>query len=126
MALIERGADIDARDDDQRTPLHVACDNGHTEVAMALMERGADARITAVSEYCFFGSICFVFNFPMIRFRLMSTFIRVFRRMVELPSISQERRECQWINCWPPASDMSQDLSPPGPARLKEGRSEEM
>ena len=124
--MISRGQGLQERDNDQRTPLHWACDKVHTEVAMALMERGADARITAVSEYCFFGSICFVFNFPMIRFRLMSTFIRVFRRMVELPSISQERRECQWINCWPPASDMSQDLSPPGPARLREGRSEEM
>ena len=42
MALMERGADIDARDDDQRTPLHYACDKGLTKVAMALMERGAD------------------------------------------------------------------------------------
>ena len=42
MALMESGADIDARANDQSTPLHYACDEGHTEVAMALMERGAD------------------------------------------------------------------------------------
>ena len=42
MALMKRGTDIYARDNDQRTPLHWACDNGLTEVTMALMERGAD------------------------------------------------------------------------------------
>merc|ERR1711991_679058 len=42
---MERRADIDARDNDQCTPLNLACDrSGHTEVAMALIERGADGR----------------------------------------------------------------------------------
>ena len=44
MALMERGADIDARDDSQMTPLHYACVEGLTEVAMALIKRGADGR----------------------------------------------------------------------------------
>ena len=42
MALVDRGADVHARDVDQRTPLHDACINGHLEFAMALLDRGAD------------------------------------------------------------------------------------
>ena len=42
MALVDRGADVDARDEFQRTPLHEACGNGHMELAMALVDRGAD------------------------------------------------------------------------------------
>ena len=42
MALVDRGADVDARDVDQMTPLHYACRNGHMELAMALVDRGAD------------------------------------------------------------------------------------
>jgi ankyrin repeat protein len=38
MALIDRGADIDAKTNDGMTPLHWACEKGHTEVAMALMD----------------------------------------------------------------------------------------
>ena len=45
MALMERSADIHVRDDDRETPLYWACCNGHTEVAMALIKRGADCRI---------------------------------------------------------------------------------
>merc|ERR1711991_830551 len=41
---MERRADIDARDNNQRTPLHLASGNGHTEVAMTLIKRGADGR----------------------------------------------------------------------------------
>merc|ERR1711991_851896 len=41
---MERRADIDARDNNQRTPLHLASGNGHTEVAMTLIKRGADCR----------------------------------------------------------------------------------
>ena len=29
----------------QKTPIHWACDEGHTEVAMALVERGADIHV---------------------------------------------------------------------------------
>ena len=34
MALVDRGADVDAEDDNQRTPLHYACIEGHMEVAL--------------------------------------------------------------------------------------------
>ena len=46
LNALREGAAIDARDDDQDTPLHWACRNGHREVAMALIEKGAaiDAR----------------------------------------------------------------------------------
>ena len=45
LALLEEAkdaADIDARDEDEDTPLHWACMEGHAEVAAALMDRGAD------------------------------------------------------------------------------------
>ena len=42
MALVDRGADVDARDEDESTPLHDACYSGHMELAMALVDRGAD------------------------------------------------------------------------------------
>jgi len=42
VALIERGADIDATDKSNATPLHRAAENGHAELAVALIERGAD------------------------------------------------------------------------------------
>ena len=41
MALVDRGADVDARDEDQWTPLHDACAKGNMEVTMALVDRGA-------------------------------------------------------------------------------------
>jgi hypothetical protein len=34
------GADIDAKDNDDMTALHWTCLNGHTETAMALIDRG--------------------------------------------------------------------------------------
>ena len=50
MALVDRGADIDARDVDQRTPLHYACDDGNMELAMALVDRGADVDAITVHQ----------------------------------------------------------------------------
>jgi ankyrin repeat protein len=44
--LIERGADIHARDGLQRTPLHWAAKGGNPEVALLLIERGADVNGT--------------------------------------------------------------------------------
>ena len=41
MALIKLGADIDARNGYQSTPLHLACIYRRIEVAMALIEKGA-------------------------------------------------------------------------------------
>ena len=43
-SLLRRGADIDSRGDDDYgwTSLHYACLKGHREVALLLLERGAD------------------------------------------------------------------------------------
>ena len=41
-AILDKGANVNARDDSQKTPLHWACGYGHMEVAMALVDRGAD------------------------------------------------------------------------------------
>ena len=46
MALVDRGADVDAEDDNQRTPLHEACINGYSELALALISRGANVHAT--------------------------------------------------------------------------------
>jgi ankyrin repeat protein len=40
--LIARGAQLDARDDDRLTPLHLAARGGHTECVQALLAAGAD------------------------------------------------------------------------------------
>ena len=42
MALVDRVADVDARDVSQWTPLHAACVHGHMELAMALVKKGAN------------------------------------------------------------------------------------
>ena len=39
--LLDKGADIDARNNDQMTPLHLACCFSHTAVAYTLINRGA-------------------------------------------------------------------------------------
>jgi len=49
LNAIRKGANIDARDDDQYTPLHHACDNGHLEVVMALIEVGANVNVNGGS-----------------------------------------------------------------------------
>jgi ankyrin repeat protein len=40
--LLERGADINAKDKDGRTALHAAAANGHDAIVVHLLERGAD------------------------------------------------------------------------------------
>jgi ankyrin repeat protein len=41
-ALLDSGADINARDEQNQTPLHLAAGRGHTPVVKLLLERGAD------------------------------------------------------------------------------------
>ena len=41
--LLEHGANADARDDDNCTPLHWASQQGHSEVVLVLVEHGVDA-----------------------------------------------------------------------------------
>ena len=45
MALIDKGADVNARDKYGNTSLHLALRKVHTEVAMALIDKGADIYI---------------------------------------------------------------------------------
>ncbi|MBP7526703.1 MAG: ankyrin repeat domain-containing protein [Syntrophorhabdaceae bacterium] len=40
--LLDRGAEINARDGSDASPLRVACEYGHTELVEALLERGTD------------------------------------------------------------------------------------
>jgi len=40
--LLEKGADVNAKDEEGRTPLHWAAGNGYVEVARLLIEHGAD------------------------------------------------------------------------------------
>jgi len=40
--LIEKGADVNAKDQFQETPLHDAASRGNTDVAKLLIEKGAD------------------------------------------------------------------------------------
>ena len=42
IALIDRGADIHAKDEDGDTPLHEAALRGYTEIVIALIDRGTD------------------------------------------------------------------------------------
>ena len=44
MELLDRGADISARDERQKTPLHHACFHGNSKVASLLLDKGADIR----------------------------------------------------------------------------------
>ncbi|WP_353281703.1 ankyrin repeat domain-containing protein [Wolbachia endosymbiont (group A) of Aleiodes leptofemur] len=40
--LLDRGANVDEKNNDGCTPLHIAAEFGHTEVVIALLDRGAN------------------------------------------------------------------------------------
>ena len=42
LALIEKGADVNSKNENGTTPLHQAAYGDHTDTAMALIEKGAD------------------------------------------------------------------------------------
>ena len=42
LFLLDHGADVSARDNDNKAPLHVAAEDGHKEAVDLLIERGAD------------------------------------------------------------------------------------
>ena len=65
MDLVDRGADVDARDGIQRTPLHDACRRGHMEVAMALVDRGADVDARDVDQRTPLHAACFNDNMEL-------------------------------------------------------------
>ena len=43
--LIELGADINAKNDDEMCPVHIACKDGHVDVLNRLIGAGADINI---------------------------------------------------------------------------------
>jgi ankyrin repeat protein len=45
LALLEAGAEVDIRGEEDCTPLHEAIMQGHAEVARLLLSRGADPRL---------------------------------------------------------------------------------
>ena len=49
-AILDKGANVNARNVLQSTPLHIACGNGHMELAMALVDRGADVDARDVAQ----------------------------------------------------------------------------
>ena len=49
-AILNKGANVNARNVIQSTPLHVACVKGHMELAMALVDRGADVDARNVEQ----------------------------------------------------------------------------
>ena len=43
--LIERGADVSSKDEGYVTPLHQACEAGYADIALRLVNNGADIEI---------------------------------------------------------------------------------
>ena len=61
--LIEKGANIEAEDDNRKTPLHFACWKGHLPIVQYLIEKGANIEAithiqqTPLHESCYYGHL---------------------------------------------------------------------
>jgi len=55
LTLLDRGANVNARDKDGRTALHRAADYGRREVLQALLDRGADIEAAVEGKYEYAG-----------------------------------------------------------------------
>src|SRR5882724_8200363 len=49
-SLLDSGADVNAREQENETPLMYAAVEGHTEVALLLISRGADVNAASVNK----------------------------------------------------------------------------
>jgi ankyrin repeat protein len=68
--LLERGADIEARDSDNWTPLHVACAWGHLAVTRLLLDAGADMNVRDNDGHAPLNVACIFHNARIIRLLL--------------------------------------------------------
>ena len=50
QCLIEKGSNIEVRDDYHETPLHIACENGHLPIVQYLIDKGANMKHELHSE----------------------------------------------------------------------------
>ena len=83
LAMISRGQGLQERDGFQMKPLHEACGNGHTEVAMALIKRGADCR-SVPSRYSSLKSLFErLWNFSPLMCALYENDLGSFRALLE-------------------------------------------
>ena len=55
---MDRGADVDAIDVNEMTPLHKACLHGNMALAMALVDRGADVDARDIAERTLLHHAC--------------------------------------------------------------------
>ena len=55
--MLDRGAIVNVEDLRRRTPLHVACENGHLAIVHFLLEQGANINV----QDCYTGAeLCFL------------------------------------------------------------------